>query len=206
MMQIKKKFSSLLLLISCLLILKTQPILAQETISENQSDVADQKSVIEEQVILPTAGVGNIFGSNIVSEEVFKQAILIQEQLNKSPYTDIIDSLTQEEKDLICKITYREAGNQSIIGQRAVMEVILNRLQSEVWPNDVKTILSTPGQFSTWKARNKITNEKLLEMKSVLYIVYTDNNTILPSNNYVYFNCANPGKESIKIEQHWFWI
>lgn len=206
MMQIKKKFLSLFLLLSFLIILKTKSVMAQEIISGNQSDVADQKSVIEEQPILPAAGVGNIFGSNIVLEDVFQQAILIQKQLNKSPYTETIDSLTQEEKELICKITYREAGNQPIEGQRAVMEVILNRLQSDVWPDDIKTILSTPGQFTTWKARNKITDEKLLEMESVLLLVYTDTHTILPNNNYVYFNCKNPGKESINIEQHWFWI
>lgn len=204
MTQIKKKFFLLLLLgmIFCF----PRNAMAQESVSENQSDVADQKSVIEEQFTMPAAGVGVEFGSNEITEEVFQRAEEIQEEENKSPYADAIDTLTQEEKELICKITYREAGNQPIAGQRAVMEVILNRLQSEAWPNDILSILSAPGQFSTWKARNKITNEKLLEMEMVLNLVYADTNTILPNDDYVYFNCANPGRESIKIEQHWFWI
>ena len=201
-MQIKKKFLSSLLLLGTLLFIPSTTVIAQELISGNQSDVADQKSVIEEQFIMPSAGAGTIFDSNIVTDEVFQMAL----ELNKSPYADAIDSLTAEEKDLICKITYREAGNQPIEGQRAVMEVILNRLLSSNWHNDIETILGTPGQFTTWKARNKITEEKLLEMQMVLNTVYTEKNTILPSNEYVYFNCSNPGKESIKIEQHWFWI
>ena len=199
-MQIKKKFLSLLLLFGICFLFPNNAM-AQESISWNQSDVADQKSVIEEQFKMPNAGAGVVFDSNETTEEVYRRALGI-----KSPYADIIDSLTIEEKELICKITYREAGNQPIEGQRAVMEVILNRLISPNWPSDIKSVLSAPGQFSTWKARNKITKEKLLEMQTVLNIVYTDNNTILPSNEYVYFNCANPNKESIKIEGHWFWI
>ena len=49
MMQIKKKFLSLLLLFGICFLFPNNAM-AQESISWNQSDVADQKSVIEEQV------------------------------------------------------------------------------------------------------------------------------------------------------------
>ena len=191
MSQIKKKFPFLILLLSFLLIIKTDFAYAQE-LEGNQSDVVDQKSIIEEQLTTPV--INSAFDYNLYIEQ------------KPSPYAAVIKTLTAEERELICKITYREAGNQSIIGQRAVMEVILNRLCSGVWPNDIESVLSAPGQFSTWSSRNKITDEKLAEMQFVLSIVETDNTTILPNNNYVYFNCANPKKDSIKIEEHWFWV
>lgn len=52
--------------------------------------------------------------------------------LAKSRYAETIDGLTEYEKDLICRIAFREAGNQCEEGQRAVMEVILNRVESDV--------------------------------------------------------------------------
>lgn len=191
MSQIKKKFPFLILLLSFLLIIKTDFAYAQE-LEGDQSDVVDQKSIIEEQLTTPV--INSAFDYSLYMEQ------------KPSPYAAVIKNLTAEEKELICKITYKEAGNQSIAGQRAVMEVILNRLCSGVWPNDIESVLSAPGQFSTWSSRNKITDEKLAEMQSVLSIVETDNTTILPNNSYVYFNCANPKKDSIKIEEHWFWI
>jgi hypothetical protein len=162
--------------------------MAQEVTIGNPSDVVDQKSIIEEQ------------------QETTEMSYIFYPNAKVCPYLTTIQNLTQEEKELICKITYREAGNQPIEGQRAVMEVILNRLNSDEWPDDIKTILSTPGQFTTWKVRNKITNEQLMQMELVLSLVQMDSNTVLPSDDYVYFNCANPKKNSIKIEGHWFWV
>ena len=207
MSQIKKKFLSFLLLLDTFIILNVSNIMAQEIKVRNQSDVVDQKSIIEEQVIAPEAGVAKIWNSDFTIQDLLEINIVeFQKEQEKSPYAETINSLSEEDKELICRITYREAGNQPIKGQRAVMEVILNRLQSDNWPNDIKTILSAPGQFSTWKARNKVTQEQIEEMQEVLLLVAIHNTQVLPSEEYVYFNCSNPNKESIKIKGHWFWV
>lgn len=121
-----------------------------------------------------------------------------------SIYYKIIDNLTEEDKILICKITFREAGNQSKEGQRAVMEVILNRTVHEDFPNTIKGVLSQPGQFSTWKSRDKVTTEQLDEMFIILKSVQLEKPIL--DNNYLYFNKTKFSncKQHIKIKDHWF--
>jgi N-acetylmuramoyl-L-alanine amidase len=98
-----------------------------------------------------------------------------------------------------------ESGNQPIEGQRAVMEVILNRLRLEIWPDTIYEVLSKPGQFSTWRSRNKVTKEQIEKMMEVLEIVYKEKN-ILTDTEYVYFkNSPHKSEDTINIEGHWFW-
>ena len=153
-------------------------IQAKEKIIEEKinTDIVDQKSVIDEQ------------------------------QIELNPYSILIDTLTLEEKELICRITWQEAGNQCVKGQRAVIEIILNRLLSDKYPNTILEILSQPHQFSTWKDRNKVTNDQILQMQQILNLVYLENNTVL-NYNYLYFNCEKPNKNDyIQIQNQWFWI
>lgn len=124
--------------------------------------------------------------------------------LAKSRYAETIDGLTEYEKDLICRIAFREAGNQCEEGQRAVMEVILNRVESDVWPDTVEGVLSQPHQFSTWSGRNRVSEEHIEDMEEILDKVYTEEPVL--SDNYVYFNSlSNPQMNNrIKIQDHWF--
>ena len=172
----------------------------------------DQKSEIEEQ---------NTIYITIKEEEPRTIQIIIKEEEEKkeiqeektelpknnfNPYGIIINSLTEQDKELICRVAYLEAGNQCTEGQRAVIEVILNRVISPKWPNTVEGVLSAPRQFSTWKHISKVSQEQVNQMNNILNLVYISNDTILPNNNYVYFNNAKSKKEdSIKIQGHWFW-
>ena len=176
MIQIKKKFLSLFLIF--LLLLSPITVKGQEVLG-NSTDVVNQESIIEEQLTI----------QEIVSFQ----------------HSFILNSLTDYEKELICRITYLEAGNQSIKGQRAVIEVILNRILGPQWPGTVEEVLSAPKQFSTWKNRNKVSQEHINQINDVLNLIIISNDTILPDNSYVYFNCVKPKKESIKIQDQWFW-
>lgn len=66
-------------------------------------------------------------------------------------YSDIANSITQDEIDLVAQITWLEAGNQSMTGKRAVVEVIFNRIVSDKFPNTVHDVIFQSGQFSTAK-------------------------------------------------------
>lgn len=70
-------------------------------------------------------------------------------------YQKIADEMTVEEYHLLAAIVDLEAGNQSATGQRAVVEVVFNRVLDPRFPNTVKGVLSQadPVQFSTWKNR-----------------------------------------------------
>lgn len=54
---------------------------------------------------------------------------------------------TPEDMVLIGKVVQHEAGNQSELGKRLVIDTILNRVDSERFPNSVKDVINQPGQY-----------------------------------------------------------
>lgn len=96
-------------------------------------------------------------------------------------------SLTQEETDLLARIVWLEARGEPEEGQQAVVEVVFNRMASELFPNTLYEVLSqgNPTQFCSWKSRNAAQpTEK--EYGSV-YDVLNGNTTIL-RNDTLYFS------------------
>lgn len=82
-----------------------------------------------------------------VPEIVYQTEIV---EVGQEPYyADIAAVITESERELLAKATYLEAGNQSMIGQRAVVEVILNRVIDDKFPDTIKDVLYQPGQFTT---------------------------------------------------------
>jgi N-acetylmuramoyl-L-alanine amidase len=47
----------------------------------------------------------------------------------------------------IGKVAYHEANNQSELGKRLVIDTILNRVESDGFPNTIEEVLSQPGQY-----------------------------------------------------------
>jgi N-acetylmuramoyl-L-alanine amidase len=47
----------------------------------------------------------------------------------------------------IGKVVYHEADNQSELGKRLVIDTILNRVESDGFPNTIEEVLSQPGQY-----------------------------------------------------------
>ena len=163
------------------------------------AEVADQKSVIDEQSFIPRC-------TNVGHGDIPRPTLTLEAKKTRGPYASVIDGLTKEEKELICRISYLECGNQCEEGQRAVIEVILNRLISERWPDTIEEVLSAPHQFSTWHRRDKVTDEQVAKMNRILRIVYSEEEKILSSEKYVYFNCAEHfGNDCVRIQGHWFW-
>lgn len=122
-----------------------------------------------------------------------------------NPYQQIIDDMTEDEKIVLKKIIWAEANNQGIDGQRACIEVCLNRmLSANDWgqSNGIIGVLSKRGQFATWKSRNKVTSNG--DQDKALELVYSEK-PILPSTKYVYFDRRGKnGRNKIKIQDHWF--
>ena len=48
---------------------------------------------------------------------------------------------------LIGKVMHHEAGNQSELGKRLVIDTILNRVESDAFPNTVYDVIMQPGQY-----------------------------------------------------------
>ena len=52
---------------------------------------------------------------------------------------------------MIGKVVQHEAGNQSELGKRLVIDTILNRVDSEGFPNTVEGVIKQPGQYCSPK-------------------------------------------------------
>lgn len=51
----------------------------------------------------------------------------------------------------LSRVIYAESGNQSLDGQMAVGNVVMNRVKSPAFPNTIKEVLSQKYQFATWR-------------------------------------------------------
>lgn len=64
-----------------------------------------------------------------------------EEPMNNSINISLDDAL------LIAKLTVAEAGNESILGKRLVIDTVLNRLDSEYFPNTVQDVIYQKDQY-----------------------------------------------------------
>ena len=185
-----------------------------DEVVESQAEIAETESVIDESVQLPHGGASAVLNRD--REEEIQFYALVAEN-KKSIHYDLINSLSDEDLELICRITVLEAGNQDEEGQRAVIEVILNRMASEYYPNTAYGVLSAEGQFTTWEARHIVSQERVDEMKIVVDLVkdtpesifenYIEENEYECSpQDYVYFARGRFewAYNHIKIGDHWF--
>lgn len=112
--------------------------------------------------------------------------------------------LTEEEINLLAKIVWVEARGESVEGQQAVVEVILNRMASDLFPDTLYDVLSqkNPVQFSSWKLRDKAKpTEK--EYNSI-YEVLNGNTNILRDDTLYFATKKLKSKLDIKIGEHYF--
>ena len=56
--------------------------------------------------------------------------------------------VTEEERTMLAKLVYLEAGSCSQKCQRAVVSVVLNRLESGYWGNTIEEVIFYPNAFS----------------------------------------------------------
>lgn len=59
-------------------------------------------------------------------------------------------SFTQAELDAVARTIWGEARSEGRQGMQAVANVIMNRVASSRWPNDVIGVVKQPYQFSAW--------------------------------------------------------
>ena len=90
-------------------------------------------------------------------------SILLAVKVMAAPVSD-------EDVELIAKTVQAEAGNQDFTGKRMVAAVILNRVESQTFPDDVEGVLSQEHQFSTFRYLNSIkaTDEDVLAVQMEL--------------------------------------
>lgn len=113
-------------------------------------------------------------------------------------------TLTQEEIDLLARIVWLEAQGEPVEGQQAVVEVVFNRMASELYPDTLYEVLSqnNPVQFCSWKNRDRaVPTEK--EYQSIEDVL--TGKTAILRNDTMYFSTF-PLTENVecKIGGHYF--
>jgi spore germination cell wall hydrolase CwlJ-like protein len=131
---------------------------------------------------------------------------------DRQEYARVLEVMTDEEVDELCRVLFLECRGESFEGKVACVETIFNRVLSENWPDSVHEVLSEHGQFSTWKhiadaynvSEDDISVQQGEICRAIMY-VYDNGRTVLPSSKYVYFDTRGiNGRDHIRIDNQFF--
>jgi N-acetylmuramoyl-L-alanine amidase len=75
---------------------------------------------------------------------------VVHEYTEEEMQTELYD----DSLELLAICVEAEAGNQDIMGKRLVVDVILNRVDSERFPNDITSVITQAYQFSSYTDGN----------------------------------------------------
>lgn len=158
---------------------------------------AFQEGFTENDILLGYDGAW-IYDKSAMPEEPFLYSE--PEPVRGEPrYPDI--DLSLAERKLLAKVMWVEARGESLEGQQAVAEVILNRMVSEDFPNTLEEVIYAEGQFHSVpfleKAEPYQAQYEMIE--NALYGPY-----VLPEN--VYYFSTSPTNKNVwgKIDRHFF--
>ncbi len=102
------------------------------------TEVSNEPEIVTVTEVSTNTVIKEIFVPKIIKLEVVKEVERVPEM-----------DLSAEDKELIARVVQAEAGNQDYIGKRLVVDVILNRLNSEHFSSTVRGVIYSPGQFTT---------------------------------------------------------
>lgn len=84
-----------------------------------------------------------------IVELQFPEVVYLDAELPKQECNEIEDNEVDENDIyILAKITMAEAGNQSELGKRLVIDTVLNRVESPTFPNSIEGVVFQSGQFS----------------------------------------------------------
>lgn len=149
------------------------------------TESGEETAIERNEVVLVTSQE-----ENIESHTDFKNTIPVRAKVARE--VPVIKNrwnitLTADEIDLLARIVWLEANGEPVQGQQAVVEVIFNRMASDLYPNTLYDVLSqkNPVQFCSWKNRNRaVPTDK--EYQSIHQVL--DGNTSILRNDTLYFS------------------
>ena len=196
------------------------------TISSSQPEV-EAKAAVLETATVKTVNMNNVF----LQQDVKPFAGIFAETLEPASFTTESDDtvsferkyvttvtsayeekvsnrwgieLTEDEIDLLAKIVWVEARGESEKGQRAVIEVIFNRMVSDLFPDTLYDVLSQkkPTQFSSWKHREKA--KPTDKEYNSIYEVLNGNSNVLREDTLYFATKKLKSRLDVKIGDHYF--
>lgn len=160
-------------------------VMQPETELPEESGIEPETELSEESSIEPETEIPQ-------ESSIEPETEILQENCGGAVETEICRNrwnitLTQEETDLLARIVWLEAQGEPVEGQQAVVEVVFNRMASNLYPDTLYGVLSqsNPVQFCSWKNRDcALPTEK--EYQSIEDVV--EGKTALLRNDTMYFS------------------
>ena len=113
--------------------------------------------------------------------------------------------MTEDEAQLLRSILALESQGEGLDGQKAVVEVIFNRVLSDKWPDSVEDVIYQKGQFATVKYLKRPYAIPGEAEDDAISEVLRETTTVLPDTRYVYFDTRGVnGKGHVRINHHVF--
>lgn len=131
-----------------------------------------------EYELLPEAG----FSEFLDSIEIEPGEELDLPEAESACYIEPTYILTDREVDLLLRVAVLEGGETNTLGMGHVMQVVLNRVASDNFPNTIEEVIfqTNPRQFATAEklATANITPEAWAALDSVIFGDFTDNHCL----------------------------
>ena len=99
------------------------------------------------------------------------------------------EGLSITDKERLLRIAMAEAEGEDVKGKAAVMEVVLNRVEDERYPNNIHDVLFQEGQFATVAKGGRYWTQ-MPDTDCVLALVLVENGIDF-ANGALYFNSHN---------------
>ena len=133
------------------LTIKQQPKFAEiePTIEMELITVEEQGILSMEQLTKETLGAAKM--TTEASTEIIVGSTATTATVTEAPTTEAtMEQVSPQYSDLkyLAAIVYCESGNQCMAGQQAVAIVVMNRVRSGNFPNDIYSVLYQSGQFT----------------------------------------------------------
>ena len=150
-------------------------------------------------ITILSTGLTEYFDS--ISEETKN---ILDKELNNTSYTNRWNiTLTEDEIDLLARIVWVEARGESLEGQQAVVEVVFNRMVSDIFKeNTLYDTLSAKRQFSSWKIKN--TAKDYETQIEVVRQVLSGKTNVLSMDTYYFAMFPHNKNLKKKIGNHYF--
>ena len=139
-----------------------------------------------------------------VQEAPAEQDAQIVQETQAAPENRWHITLSPDETELLARIVWLESQGEPVEGQQAVVEVVFNRMRSDVYPDTLYEVLSqkNPVQFCSFKNRNraKPTQKEYDSIQQVL-----DGKTRILRDDTMYFSTFPLTEHvEVKIGGHYF--
>lgn len=112
--------------------------------------------------------------------------------------------ISEEERDLLAALVYHESGNQDLLGKQYVVDVVLNRVESDLFPNNITDVIfqKNPIQFTTAEYLYSISNNVTDECYDAVDLELAERT----NREILYFNNSSnvSGTFVFKHGGHWF--